>query len=143
VQLKRQAESSVKNHEDFIQASKHAIEAREEHWKNEAQRLQKLNENDSARIKKFEADRSSLSQLKRDLDTVKARNQDLEDKIKRQEQFMKTRLLRDRGSSSNSLSAPEGSSKQPKPCSGTSSLLFGAGAGAARGGHRDIRTNQL
>jgi hypothetical protein len=87
-QWKSQVEHMESSHGEYVKAAKNTMESREEHWKSEAQRLQKLNENDSARIKKFESDRSNLSHFKRDMDTLKARNQELEDKIKRQEQVI-------------------------------------------------------
>ena len=124
-QLKRQMEHLENKHAEYVKATQNTMVSREEHWKNEAQRLQKLNENDAARIQKFESDRLNLSHFKRDMDTIKARNQELEGKIKRQEQYMKSRLLRDRG---NVLSVPEGSSK-PKPTHAVSS----ASSSSARG----------
>lgn len=110
--LKLQVEHLEKSHEEFVINSKNTLESREEHWKDEARRLEKLNENDAARIRKYEAERANLSQSKREMDSLRARNKDLEDKIKRQEQYMKNRLLRDRG---NLMNIPEASSKQPRP----------------------------
>ena len=97
-----------RSHTEYVNATQSKFESREAHWKSEAERLEKLNECDAARIKKLESDRSTVSQFKREMDTIKARNLELEDKIKRQEQYMKNRLLRDR---SNVMNVPEGSSK--------------------------------
>lgn len=107
-ELKRQVENLERSNTENAKSSQDKFESREMHWRNEVERLQKLNEFDSSRIKKLENERSNLSQFKREMDTIKARNLELEDKIKRQEQYMKNRLLKDRG---NIMSAPEGSSK--------------------------------
>lgn len=111
-------EHAQKNHEQFVKASKHAIDTREEHWKNEAERLEKLNQTDSARIKKYEEERSNLTLFKREMDMLKARNQELENRLQRQEQQLKTRLLRDRG---NTLGAPEACSKPTNSLAGRGS----------------------
>ena len=95
-------------HAEYLTSTQSTIESREAHWKSEVQRLQKVNEFDAQRVKKLESERSTLNSFKREMDTLKARNQELEDKIKRQEQYMKNRLLKDRG---NILNIPEGTSK--------------------------------
>lgn len=125
-QLERQIEHLQSSHNKYVQAAENAKASREEHWKNEAQKLQKLNENDAARIKQFEAERSKLSHFKRDMDTLVARNSELEDKIKRQEQYMKTRLLRDRGSSiNNRANVLSGSGEVPEGCAKPKPLVGG------------------
>ena len=106
------------SHIEYVQTSQHTLISREEHWQNEFERLENLNKTNAIRMKQFEAEQATQSHNRREKDTLVARNKELEDKIRRQEQFMKTRMLRDRGGGNHlSGGGPEGSAK-PRPLVG-------------------------
>ncbi len=84
------------------------ITRRDEYWQNEISKIQKLSEMSNIRAQKLEAEKEKYLISRREIDTIRAKNMELEDKIQRQEQYMKNRLLKDR---TNTLQMPEGSSK--------------------------------
>eukprot|EP00602_Paraphysomonas_sp_CaronLab_P003570 CAMPEP_0185027636 /NCGR_PEP_ID=MMETSP1103-20130426/12889_1 /TAXON_ID=36769 /ORGANISM="Paraphysomonas bandaiensis, Strain Caron Lab Isolate" /LENGTH=410 /DNA_ID=CAMNT_0027561733 /DNA_START=79 /DNA_END=1311 /DNA_ORIENTATION=- len=90
--------------QDANRDSRVAMEDRERYWKAEVNRLEKLAETNATRLQKLEVEREKYLSDKRDFDILKAKYSNLEDKIKRQEAYMKNRLLRDR---SNTLHAPD------------------------------------
>lgn len=88
------------------------LREREEHWKMEAMKMERMNEALRLRVQGLEAERENHLLHKRDIDALRARNLELEDKIKRQDQYMKNRLLKDR---SNTLHGPENNPSTAKP----------------------------
>ncbi len=72
------------------------IQQREEHWSNECRRIQRLSESAQLRVSKLETEKDMTISHRRDADILRAKNVELEEKIKRLEQQTKTRLLKDR-----------------------------------------------
>ena len=78
----------------------------------EAMKTERICETLRLKVQSLEAERENHLLHKRDIDALRARNIELEDKIKRQDQYMKNRLLKDR---SNTLHGPENLSSTAKP----------------------------
>lgn len=80
------------------QAQRHAkeIQTREEHWLNEHKRIQKLSETAQIRVGLLEGEKEINIASRREVDILRARNLELEEKYRRIEQQAKSRFLRDK-----------------------------------------------
>jgi hypothetical protein len=118
--LSQQLSLMTKAYEDYRHESKDDLHRREEYYKDEISKLEKFNEGLNIRVQKLEQEKEKLLISRRDMDQLKAKNMELEDKIHRQDQYMKNRLLKDR---TNSLHAPESSAKPVSSISKLSSSV--------------------
>jgi hypothetical protein len=86
------------------QAVRHSAElkSREDHWLNEHNRIQKLSETAQMRVGRLEGEKETTITSRRELDILRAKNLELEEKNRRYEQQTKTRFLRDK-TNTNSL----------------------------------------
>ena len=67
------------------------------------------------KLRGLEKEKDMLLLQKNDMDLLRVKNCELEEKIKRQDQYMKSRLLKDKSNFSNSLCAPEPSEPSHRP----------------------------
>jgi hypothetical protein len=117
--ITRQSEAARKEREDFWQGyvAKQVAEAlvaaeaskkeTEVHWQGEVQRVEGLVESANRRIQRLESERDHLTSALKEMNAVQKKNQELEDKIRRQEAYMKSRLLRDRSNLQTQLLASQ------------------------------------
>lgn len=67
------------------------------------------------KLRVLEKERDLLLLQRNETDLLKVKNGELEEKIKRQDQYMKSRLLKDKSNFGNSLCAPEPSEPSYRP----------------------------
>ena len=67
------------------------------------------------KLRVLEKEKDLLLLQRNETDLLKVKNGELEEKIKRQDQYMKSRLLKDKGNFGNSLCAPEPSEPSYRP----------------------------
>jgi DNA repair exonuclease SbcCD ATPase subunit len=96
-------------------------------WNDETLRMKETIQIYATKLQKLESERSSYVANKREIDTAKAKIVELEDKIRRQDHYMKSRLLKDR---TNTLHAPDVSvaTDMLKVASSSSSLSSSGGS---------------
>ena len=92
-------------------------------------------------VRKLEAERDSNLFLQKDFDTLKLKNEELQEKIKRQDQYMKSRLLKDKTNfNSTSLCTPEPSDPIYRPPSARA-IADAASASSLVGVTSEIRSS--
>ena len=95
----------------------------------------------SLRLSKMEAERDVNASYQKDIVTLKMKNADLEEKIKRQVQYMKSRLLKDKSNiNSTSLYAPEPSEPSYRPPSARA-IAIAATAASMTGPTTEVRAS--
>lgn len=88
------------------------------------------------KLRGLEKEKEMLLLQQNDMELLRVKNSELEEKIKRQDQYMKSRLLKDKSNFGNSLCAPEPSEPSYRPPSSRALAVMNdsgavAGAGAA------------
>jgi hypothetical protein len=107
--------------EELIRQNHKSLQDRESHWQGEYEKLERALENTNQKLKRAETERDRTLSDRREHDILKAKYATLEDKIKRQEAYMKSRFLKDK---SNTLHVPDALFKS------TTAGAGGTGAGA-------------
>lgn len=90
--------------EELIRQNHKSLQDREIHWQGEYEKLERVLENTNEKLKRVETERDRTLSDRREHDILKAKYATLEDKIKRQEAYMKSRFLKDK---SNTLHVPD------------------------------------
>lgn len=84
------------------------------------------------KLRGLEKEKEMLLLQQNDMELLMVKNSELEEKIKRQDQYMKSRLLKDKSNIGNSLCAPEPSEPSYRPpTSRALAVMNDSGAGAA------------
>lgn len=84
------------------------------------------------KLRGLEKEKEILLLQQNDMELLRVKNSELEEKIKRQDQYMKSRLLKDKSNIGNSLCAPEPSEPSYRPpTSRALAVMNDSGAGAA------------
>lgn len=76
--------------------SRQELIQRDTEWQNELEKTEQISKSYLMKLQVYEQERERFSTYKRELDTSKVKITELEDKIKRQEQYLKTRILKDK-----------------------------------------------
>ncbi len=90
--------------EELIRQHQKTLSDCETHWQSENEKLERHLESTLQKLKRIESDRDRNLSERREHDILKAKYATLEDKIKRQEAYMKSRLLKDK---TNTLHVPD------------------------------------
>lgn len=83
--------------------SRQELIQRDTEWQNELEKTEQISKSYIMKLQVYEQERERFSTYKRELDTSKVKITELEDKIKRQEQYLKTRILKDKTNVSRPL----------------------------------------